>query len=89
MKPEQIVKWKVTRQNGMWRYVLVQGVLLYGLSCFVVITFVVEQLVLGFVLSAGFIAFSAASWAIGGVVLGLIMWFIQERQFRKAGAATA
>jgi len=85
MKPEQIEKWRVTRQKGMWRYVALIGVLSYGLSCFLVVTFIVERNDL----SARIIGFSAVAWAIGGVIFGSIMWLMQERQFRKAGGATA
>ena len=85
MKPEQVEKWRVTRQKGMWRYVLLTGVLAYGLSCFLVVTFIVERNDL----STKSVGFSAVAWTIGGAIFGLIMWFIQERQFRKAGGATA
>lgn len=85
MKPEQIEKWKEIRAKGMLRFVLLSGVLSYGLAMFVVMTFVVNR----DKLSTSFIGISAIVWAIGGALFGLIMWFVQERQFRKTGVSAA
>lgn len=85
MKPEQIEKWREIRGKGMLRYVLVGGVLSYGLAMFVVMTFVVNR----DKLSTSFIGISAIAWSIGGAFFGLAMWFVQERQFRKAGGPAA
>lgn len=69
----------------MLRYVLVNGVLSYGLAMFVAMTFFVHR----DKLSVGFIGLSAVAWTIGGALFGVLMWFVQERQFRKAnGSAT-
>ena len=80
MKPEQFEKWRITRQQGMLRYVLVTGVVSYGLVMFVVMTFIVH----GDKLSATFIGLSAVAWAMGGAFFGIVTWIFQERQFRKA-----
>lgn len=80
MKPEQLEKWKTTRQKGMWRYVLVSGVLSYGLTMFIPMTFFVNR----DHLSAQFIARSAVLWSLSGAAFGLLTWWLQDRQFRKA-----
>jgi hypothetical protein len=85
VKPEQLEKWKETRQNGMLRYVLVSGVLSYGLAMFIAMTFFVHR----DKLSASFVGLSAVAWTIGGALFGVMMWFVQERQFRKASGPAA
>jgi len=85
MKPEQREKWRQVRQQGMLRYVAVNGVLSYGLVMFFVTTFIVYR----DKLSTAFIAISAVAWTIGGMVFGVLMWLIQERRFRKAGGTAA
>ncbi|MGY0556645.1 MULTISPECIES: hypothetical protein [unclassified Lysobacter] len=83
MKPEQLEKWKETRQKGMLRFVLVNGVLAYGLIMFIVMTFVVHR----DKLSVNFICISAIVWSIGGALFGVLMWIIGERKFRKVDCA--
>ena len=83
VKPEQFEKWKEIRAKGMLRYVLVSGVLSYGLAMFVVMTFVVNRDRLG----TTYIGISAIAWTIGGALFGEAMWFVQECQFRKAGGS--
>lgn len=85
MRAEQLEKWKDIRQKGMLRYVLVSGVLSYGLAMFIAMTFVMQR----DKLDAGFIVVSAIAWTIGGALFGVLTWFLQERQFRKAGGPAA
>lgn len=80
MKPQQLEKWKATREKGMLRYILASGILSYGLAMFVVMTFFVHR----DDLSARFIAISAVLWTLGGAVFGTAMWFVFEHQYRKA-----
>jgi len=85
VKPQQLEKWKATREKGMLRYVLVTGVLSYGLTMFVAMTFFVHR----DDLSAKSIAISAVIWTLGGAVFGTTMWLFMERQFRKAFGSAA
>ncbi|MGY0798829.1 hypothetical protein ACW7G0_07235 [Lysobacter sp. A286] len=85
MKPEQLEKWKETRQKGMLRFVLVNGVLAYGLIMFIVMTFVVHR----DKLSVNFVWISAMVWSIGGALFGVLMWIINERKFHKINGADA
>jgi hypothetical protein len=85
VKQQQLEKWKATREKGMLRYVLVTGVLSYGLAMFVAMTFFVHH----GDLNLKFIAISAFLWTLGGAVFGIATWFALEHQFRKAGGASA
>ena len=80
MKPDAFVRWQKTRTLGKRRYVLISGVLSYGLPMFVAMTFFVHRNDL----SARFIAASALLWLTGGALFGLITWHIFERQYAKA-----
>lgn len=85
MRPQQFEKWKAIREKGMLRYVVVTGVLSYGLAMFLAMTFVVHY----GDLSPKFIGISAVLWTLGGAMFGTAMWFVMEFQFRKAGGSTA
>ena len=85
MKPEQLVKWKETRKKGMLRFVLVSGVLSFGLPMFVAMTLFRER----GNLSPQLLAISVVVWSLAGAVFGAAMWFVQERQLRKSERAEA
>ena len=80
MKPQELEKWANIRTHGMLRYILINGVLSYGLIMFVVMTFIVHQQNP----QVKNIAISAIIWFIAGALYGTAMWYIQERRFRKA-----
>ena len=80
MKPEQLAKWKETRKEGMLRFVLVRGVLLFGLPMFVAMTLFRER----GNLSPQLLAISVVVWSLGGAAFGAAMWFVQEQQLRKS-----
>ena len=80
MKPEALARWEKTRAKGMLNYILVRGILSYGLAMFVAMTFVVHHEDL----SPKFIGISAIAWTIGGALFGISTWYVLERQFRKA-----
>jgi hypothetical protein len=65
---------------GKQCFVLVSGVFSYGLAMFVGMTFIAN----GDKLSVDFIAISAVASTIGGALIGIGVWHVQERQFRKA-----
>jgi hypothetical protein len=79
MKPRGLRKWEKARAYGMARFVLFRGVLSYGLTMFVVMTFIVHR---GDLIPR-FIAISAVLWLVGGAVFGALTWFFMERIYRK------
>jgi len=89
MKPRDtrfLKQWEVQRKGGRTRYVLLSGVLSWGVPMFVVMTFVVARPV---VLTPDFVAISFAMYLAGGALLGYSVWAISERRYRKLGAHTA
>jgi hypothetical protein len=80
MKNKGMRNWEKARAGGMLRFVLLRGVLSYGLTMFVVMTFIVHR----DALSARFIAISALLWLVGGAVFGVLTWLLMERMYRRA-----
>jgi hypothetical protein len=83
MKPAALAQRQKTRALGMKRFVLVTGVLSWGVPMFFVITFVVHRTDL----SPKMLAVSALIWLMGGALFGIAMWLLAERQYRKATSA--
>jgi hypothetical protein len=79
VKPKGLRNWEKTRAYGMTHFVLFRGVLSYGLTMFVVMTFIVHR----GDLSPRFIVVSAVLWLIGGAAFGALTWFFMERVYRK------
>ena len=84
MKPEALARWEQTRAKGKAQYILLRGMLGYGLPMFIAMTFFVHRNDL----SASFIAISAVAWLIGGAAFGALTWLVFERQYRKATQGT-
>ncbi len=78
-KPASVQRWERIRAQGMGRYVLVHGVLSYGLPLFALMTFVVHRERL----NPAFIALSALIWLLGGAVFGVVMWHVRGRMYRR------
>jgi len=75
--------WAVSRAKGRNRYIIFNGVLLYGLPMFVFSAFIINR-----PLEDGYTALNMAQslgiWLFAGLVIGVNTWFSNERQFRKA-----
>jgi TPR repeat protein len=78
----QDANWAITRQKGMWRYVLQRGVLAWGLPMYLVMACLpafngrAEP-------TASYFLWQACLWALAGAVFGLLTWFFYERNYRK------
>lgn len=82
MKPDALARWEKSRAIGKRRYILISGVLSYGMPMFVAMTFFAHRADLG----PKFIAMSAVLWLTGGALFGLSTWHIFERRYRRAKA---
>jgi hypothetical protein len=81
-KPRSIQQWERIRARGLRRYVLVHGMLAYGLPLFLLMTFVVHREHL----APRVVLVSAVAWAIGGAVFGWVMWHARDRLYRRLAA---
>ena len=83
MKPAQVAKWEKTRARGRTRFIVVYGVLLWGLSTAALMTLVFavqgqdDWLLRGLFI---FVLFPL----IGGPMFGLFLWWWTERRYSRA-----
>lgn len=82
MTPQQIARWEEQRAKGKPRFVVVTGILSYGLPMFVITTFAVPFLRSTPLPSLFAILFSAFMWTLGGVIFGFMLWWVNERNYR-------
>jgi hypothetical protein len=78
---KELEQWGKARKNGMLRYVLFNGALLWGMSMFVGTT------ILNIILtSRPKISLQLASviYLVAGATIGLVIWVAQESRYRKA-----
>jgi hypothetical protein len=75
-----VKRWSAARARGMWHYVLVSGVIAWGVPMFFLMTFVVSK---SPHLTLGLLTGSAALWATGGVAFGVSVWLVSERRYRR------
>ena len=73
-------RWEQARAQGRWRYLLLSGVLAWGVPMFVLMTFVVDRPAQ---LTAGILLLSAAVWLSGGLLFGVLSWFLSEKRFNR------
>ncbi len=79
-KQEQFAKWAITRKKGMLRFVLLYGVLGWGL-----ITAVLYSILMWLFSDIGLhriLPLSLLIFPVGGVLWGCIMWWLSERGYR-------
>lgn len=83
MKPAQVERWARVRARGMPQFLLVTGLLGYGLPMFAIMTFVVDRRAK----SLPEVAIAAAIWLVAGLLFGLVLWSFMERRYRRAADA--
>ena len=80
MSPSAIERWKRMRQLGKARYILQTGVLRWGMTMFIVMTFVINirpESLKG-------VAVALTIWAFGGLLFGWLTWEVGERRYHRA-----
>ena len=81
MNKQQVQDWKEIREKGTLRFVLLRGVLGWGLFMFAIMTFRVHKIRLE---ETGKILGSFGVWMIGGALFGVLTWKFSERSYRKS-----
>lgn len=84
MKIEEQTTWQKIRQKGQLKFILINGMLSWGLPMFAVMTFVFNEPTNENGIRFGFIAVSMGIWAIAGLLFGKLIWLITERRYQKA-----
>lgn len=84
MDQKQRAKWERTRAKGMWRFVLLSGVLFWG-GLVIIFWSIYRYLVRGL----GFLdelSFTVPIFLAAGFVFGLTTWLIAEHKYRKSSS---
>ncbi len=76
MNQKQRAKWECTRAKGMWRFVLLYGVVGWG-GVAIIAT---STLIYGW----NKLSFVAPIYLVAGFVFGLLCWFIGEYKYRRS-----
>lgn len=87
MKQSEKAKWEEIRGKGALRFILVYGVLAWGVGTAVLFTGLMW--LLGGEDLARIARFSAIAFPIGGVAWGGIIWWLAERRYLGAGGGEA
>jgi hypothetical protein len=76
--------WGLTREKGKTRYILVHGVLLFGIPMLIFVSFITNPFADGLFSEEAFV--HDMTWLIAGSVYGIIMWHYFEHKFNKENA---
>lgn len=82
MKDKHFQKWQKMRAKGKSQFILIRGLLAWGMPMFMVMTFMVNKPASGH-MSPGMIALNAFIWAVAGLVFGYVTWAVSERAYQK------
>jgi len=77
MQSKELKRWAKSREKGMLAYVLLAGVVSYGVPMFVIMTFIFRHSKLS-------VEQSASLWLSTGTFYGIATWLVQEYRYRKA-----
>lgn len=79
MNQKQKEQWERTRTKGMWRFVLLYGVLVWG-GAMSITTWIIAMLVNG----QDNVSIRVPIFLVSGIVFGLGCWFVGEYKYRKS-----
>ena len=82
MNEKEYAKWAEIRTKGPFRFIILAGVILWGLPMFLCVTFLlIRPFKEGF--SLGIFSFNLVTWLFGGALFGLMVWKSKEKEFKK------
>ena len=81
MNQKQRANWERTRSKGMWRFVLLYGVVLFG-GLMIVLMSVFNMMLGTFAYINLF--YTVPIYLLGGFVFGLAVWFVGEYMYGRA-----
>jgi hypothetical protein len=82
MKEDKLKKWEKTRKLGIVKFILIYGVLLWGVPVGIIWTIIMEIIFLG---NAWFstLIIALIVFPISGIAFGSIMWHYAENNYNK------
>jgi hypothetical protein len=76
MESREFDRWEKSRKKGMFKYVLIDGALAWGMTMFIIMTYLVPHPRLS-------VQQCAMLWPAMGAVQGLAVWLVEEYRYRK------
>jgi Ni/Fe-hydrogenase subunit HybB-like protein len=83
MNLKQRAKWERTRVKGIWRFVLLYGVLFWG-GLMIVVASVYRMIVGTFVVNN--LKLTVPIFLVCGFVFGVALWLVGEYMYRKSSS---
>jgi hypothetical protein len=80
MKPHEIEAWGKSRRGGRTRFLLLYGLLMWGVPMFLLEMFWLDP----GPKPPAMIALSAIIWGLGSLLYGYVLWRFCESRFMKA-----
>ncbi|MGP9799350.1 hypothetical protein [Rheinheimera sp. NSM] len=81
MKEKELLRWSEQRRKGLRKFILLNGVLSWGLPMLIAMAFIGKPFEQGFTAKA--ITIHCLVWVFGGVLFGIVLWFINEWRYKK------
>lgn len=81
MKEKEFETWQTTRQQGKFKFILIRGLLSWGIPMFVIMTFIFNRSEREF--TTLYLVVNAAIWGVAGIAFGALMWHITENRFNR------
>ena len=85
MNQKQRSYWVRTRAKGLWRFVLLYWVLLWG-GFMIIGTSIFEYFTSSYGLRLEWLGIRALTWLITGFVTGVAIWFYAEHKYKKSSS---
>ena len=83
MKEKDFDAWSKTRKKSWFSYILLNGLLAWGLPMFIAMTFFVNDAFDESGLIIPNVVINVVAWSIGGLLFCACTWHFTERKYKK------
>ena len=82
MKNEEFEHWGKAREKGSLRFILVSGIISWGVPMFIVMNFVVNMSFLNGIVASELLL-QLGIWLSAGAFFGIGVWFTNEFRYKR------
>ena len=83
IKEKDFDEWAEARKESIYSFILLRGLVAWGLPMFIAITFFVNDAFDESGLIVSHVVINAVAWTIGGLFFGASIWYFTERKYKK------
>ena len=83
MKEKDFDEWAKARKQSIFSFILLRGLVAWGLPMFIAMTFFVNDAFDESGLIVSHVVINAVAWTIGGLLFGASIWYFTERKYKK------